>query len=259
MISKTQKAKVFCFSNHKGGVGKTCSACNIGAGLARKGKKVLLIDLDPQANLSTSLGVKGTDKNVYQVFTNQIKLNQAIYSITENLDLVPGSLDLAGVEVELISEPGRELVLKNSVALIQDQYDYILIDCPPSLGILTSNALTVSDRVIIPLEAHYLAVQGVEKLKNIIEKVKCRLNSDLDIGGVLITKYDSRTTLNRDIAEQIEIYFPSKVFKTKIRTNIVIAEAPSFGKDVFRYSPKSNGAEDYSSICDEILEQYSFN
>ncbi|NGX51412.1 MAG: Sporulation initiation inhibitor protein Soj [Chlamydiae bacterium] len=251
--SNHKKAKVLCLSNHKGGVGKTCSTCNIGAGLAKRGKKVLLIDLDPQANLSLSLGLTEVEKNVYFVLLNQCPIEEAIYNITENLDIVPSNLDLAGAEIELSSEAGREMILKECLNQISNQYDYILIDCAPSLGLLTINALTASNEVYIPLQAQYLSLQGISKLTTIIEKIQRRLNENLKIGGIFITQYDARKVLNRDIAESIEKYFSKDVLKTKIRDNITLAEAPGHGKDIFRYSPKSYGAEDYASLCDEIL------
>lgn len=249
----TRKPKVFCISNHKGGVGKTCSACNIGAGLSRKGKKILLIDLDPQANLSLSLGVKDADRNIYQVLHGNISLSEAIYHVSEKLDLVPATLDLAGAEIELSSEAGREVILRDAISEIETSYDFIIIDCAPSLGLLTTNALTAATDVFIPLQAQYLSLQGISKLTGIIDKIKKRLNKGLEIGGVFITQFDSRKVLNRDIADAIESYFAKNVFKTKIRDNVSLAEAPGQGKDIFRYSPKSNGASDYEALCNEIL------
>lgn len=248
-------AKVICISNHKGGVGKTCSTCNIGAGLSRKGKKILLIDLDPQANLSQSLGVKDADRNIYRVLHGGITIPQAIYSISQNLDLVPSTLDLAGAEIELSSEAGREVILRDALSEVLDSYDYIIIDCAPSLGLLTTNALTAASEVYIPLQAQYLSLQGVSKLTGIIEKIKKRLNKTLKIGGVFITQFDSRKVLNRDIADAIEKYFENEVMKTKIRDNVSLAEAPGHGKDIFRYNSKCNGALDYNLLCDEILKR----
>jgi len=248
-------ATVLCLSNHKGGVGKTCSTCNIGAGLARKGKKVLLIDLDPQANLSLSFGLKDVEKTIYLTLSGQCQIDEAIYTITENLDLVPSTLDLAGAEIELSSEPGRELILKERINQICGQYDYVIIDCAPSLGLLTTNALTASHEVYIPLQAQYLSLQGVSKLTAIIEKIQKRLNENLKVGGIFITQYDSRKVLNRDIAEHIGKYFKNQVLKTRIRDNITLAEAPSKGKDIFRYNPKCHGAEDYESLCNEIISK----
>jgi chromosome partitioning protein len=256
MINDNKRAKVICFSNHKGGVGKSCSACNIGAGLARKGKKVLLVDIDPQANLSLSLGVKDANQNIYQILIGNYTIKESILNITVNLDLIAGSLDLAGAEIELSSEPGREMILKQALEEVMVDYDYVLIDCPPSLGLLTTNALTASDEVFIPLQAQYLAVQGIDKLGEVINKIKDRLNRGLIIGGVLITQYDSRKILNRDIADKIEEYFKKEIFKTKIRDNVALAEAPVSGKDIFRYNMKCNGSEDYEAVCEEVLDRH---
>lgn len=249
------KAKILCLSNHKGGVGKTCSTCNIGAGLARKGSKVLLIDLDPQANLSLSFGIKDVERSIYPVLLGNCQVDEAIYNVTENLDIIPSNLDLAGAEIELSSEAGREVILKECISKVRNDYDYIIIDCAPSLGLLTTNALTASNEVYIPLQAQYLSLQGVSKLTSIIEKIQRRLNDNLRIGGIFITQYDARKVLNRDIAENIEKYFSNKVLKTKIRDNITLAEAPSKGKDIFRYNPKCYGAEDYASLCQEITSK----
>lgn len=257
-MNKNEKtAKVLCFSNHKGGVGKSCSTCNIGAGLARKGKKVLLIDLDPQANLSLSFGLKDIEKNIYSVLLGSSSMKDTIYNIGENLDLIPSNLDLAGAEIELSSEAGREVILKECISELSSLYDYILIDCAPSLGLLTINAFTAATEIYIPLQAQYLSLQGVSKLTDVIEKVQKRLNKGLKIGGVFITQFDARKVLNRDIAQAIEKYFSHQVLKTKIRDNVALAEAPGHGQDIFRYSPKCNGAEDYESLCCEIIAKES--
>jgi chromosome partitioning protein len=250
------KTKILCFSNHKGGVGKTCSACNVGAGLSRKGKSVLLVDLDPQANLSLSLAVKDPERTIYQVLHGEKKIGECIYNITENLDIIPSTLDLAGAELELSSEAGREVILKEYLENVSEKYDYIIIDCAPSLGLLTTNALTAANEVLIPIQAHYLSLQGISKLTDVIEKIQKRLNKPLKVGGVFITQFDSRKVLNRDIADAIEKYFTQDVFKTKIRDNIALAEAPSHGQDIFRYNPKSYGALDYEALCDEILKRH---
>lgn len=256
MTDQSKQAKIICISNHKGGVGKTCSACNIGAGLSRKGKKILLIDLDPQANLSLSLGVKDADRNMYKVLHGGITITKAIYNITENLDLIPSTLDLAGAEIELSSETGREVILKEALCDVVGLYDYIIIDCAPSLGLLTTNALTAASEVFIPLQAHYLSLQGISKLTSVIDKIKKRLNKGLTIGGVFITQFDSRKVLNRDIADAIEKHFIKEVLHTKIRDNVALAEAPGHGKDIFRYNAKCNGASDYESLCEEIITRH---
>ncbi len=257
MATSENKAKVICFSNHKGGVGKTCSTCNVGAGLARKGKKILLVDLDPQANLSLSLGVKDVDRSIYQVLMNEEPVAKAIIGVGENLDLIPSSLDLAGAEIELAAEAGREMILREALEPLLDKYDYILVDCAPTLGLLTTNALTAASEVYIPLQAQYLSLQGITKLTGVVDKIKARLNKGLKLGGVFLTQYDGRKVLNRDIADAIQEHFKSLVFETKIRDNISLAEAPGHGQDIFRYSPKSNGAQDYEKLCSEIMVKES--
>ena len=216
-----------------------------------------MIDLDPQANLSLSYGIKDSTNSIYEALTGNAKAPDVIYTIMENLDIIPSSLDLAGAEIELSSEAGREVILKEVVDQVSDKYDYIFIDCSPSIGLLTTNALTASNEVMIPLQAQFLSLRGIEKLTDIIEKVKRRLNRELKIGGVFITQFDSRKVLNRDIANAIEEHFSDKIFKTRIRDNVSLAEAPGRGVDIFRYNSKSNGAEDYDQLCDEILARHN--
>ena len=244
--------KVISISNHKGGVGKTTSAINIGAGLTKLKKRVLLIDLDPQANLSQSLGVTDPERTIYGAIRGEYKLQPV--QIIKGLDIIPSTLDLSGAEVELSSEAGREYILKELVDPLRRSYDYILIDSPPSLGLLTINSFTASDEVLIPLQAQFLALQGMSKLIEVIEKIQKRLNKKLKIGGVFITQYDGRKVLNRDIAESIHKHFKNKIFLTVIRDNIALAEAPAQGLDIFRYDPKSNGAEDYLRLSKEIAK-----
>ena len=239
--------------NHKGGVGKTTSAINIGAGLVELGKKVLLIDLDPQANLTLSLGIPRQRVSIYEALRGESELEP--FTVKPGMDVVTSSLDLSGAEMELINEAGREYILRELFAPLQDQYDFILIDCPPSLLLLTLNALTCSKYVIIPLQTEFLALQGLAKIKQVIDKVQFRLNKNLEIGGVVATMYDSRRVLNRDVVETIHKYFEEKVFKTYIRDNVALAEAPAQRKDIFAYSPKSSGAEDYLNLCREILQR----
>jgi len=247
-------SNIISISNHKGGVGKTTSAVNIGAGLSILKKKVLLIDLDPQANLTQSLGVgEDEENNIYTAIRGEYKLEPI--EIMKNLHLVPSTLDLSGAEVELSTETGREYILKELIDPIKSNYDYIIIDSPPSLGLLTINAFTASDEILIPLQAQYLALQGLSKLVEIVEKIKKRLNKDLKIRGVFITQYDSRKVLNRNVVETIETHFKNRVFKTKIRDNVSLAEAPTQGLDIFRYNAKSNGAIDYLSLSKEILKK----
>jgi chromosome partitioning protein len=246
-------SKIITISNHKGGVGKTTTAINLGAGLNSLGKKILLIDLDPQANLSQSLGLINQDVNIYGALRGEYKLQPI--EVIKGLDVIPSTLDLSGAEVEMSGEAGREYILKELIQPLKKAYDYIIIDSPPSLGLLTINSLTASDEIIIPLQAQYLALQGLAKLMEVIDKIKKRLNKDLVLGGVVITQYDSRKVLNRDVVDTIEAHFKKDVFKTRIRENIALAEAPAQGLDIFRYQPKSYGAQDYLSLCKEVAKK----
>jgi chromosome partitioning protein len=237
--------------NHKGGVGKTTSAINIGAGLVELGKKILLIDLDPQANLTISLGIPRQKYTIYEALRGEGEL--VPYTHKPNLDIITSSLDLSGAEMELINEAGREYILRELIGQVEADYDYVIIDCPPSLGLLTLNALTSSRFVLIPLQTEFLAVQGLAKIKQVIDKVRMRLNKQVEMAGVIATMYDSRRVLNRDVVDIIHKYFGDKVFGTYIRDNIALAEAPAQRKDIFDYSPKSTGAQDYLDLCREFL------
>ncbi|MCO6491333.1 MAG: ParA family protein [Phaeodactylibacter sp.] len=243
--------KVISLLNHKGGVGKTTSVINIGAAMVELGKRSLLIDLDPQANLTLSLGAARPPQTIYEAMRGESELMPL--PVKENLDVIVSTLDLSGAEMELINEAGREFILRELLSPLREEYDFIIIDCPPSLGLLTLNALTSSDYVIIPLQTEFLALQGLAKIKQVIQKVKLRLNKGLEIGGVIATMYDSRKVLNRDVVETIKKYFGDLVFETMIRDNVALAEAPSQRKDIFDYSRSSAGAEDYLSLCKEIL------
>jgi chromosome partitioning protein len=243
--------------NHKGGVGKTTSAVNIGAAMVELGKRVLLIDLDPQANLSISLGVPRQKSTIYEALRGEGEL--VPYTHKPGLDVITSSLDLSGAEMELINEAGREYILRELLTQVSDDYDFVLIDCPPSLGLLTLNAMTSSRYVLIPLQTEFLAVQGLAKIKQVIDKVKMRLNTQLEMGGVIATMYDSRRVLNRDVVETIHKYFGEKVFNTYIRDNVALAEAPAQRKDIFDYSPKSPGAIDYIDLTKEILSRLGGN
>ena len=244
-------SKTITLSNHKGGVGKTTSAINIGAGLVGLGKKVLLIDLDPQANLSQSLGYPDQEQTIYGALKGEQEVKPI--EVLPGLDLIPSTLDLSGAEIELSSEAGREFILKELLEPLRASYDYIIIDSPPSLGLLTINAFTASNEVLIPLQSQYLALQGLTVLQGVIEKIQKRLNRGLKLGGVFITQYDSRKVLHREVAQSIEAHFTGQLYKTKIRDNIALAEAPAVGQDIFRYSSKSYGAEDYLALCKEVI------
>lgn len=245
--------KVISIINHKGGVGKTTTTANLGGALTQKGYRVLLVDLDGQANLTMSLGLSSDlDETIY----SSMKFGKSfpVYKNKEGLEIVPSCLDLSAIETELMNEPVRELLLKSLLENIRDRYDYILIDCPPSLSLLSLNALTASDGIIIPVQAQYLAMRGMDKLVNIINKVKSRINPSLSIYGILITMYDGRTNLNKSISEIVEETFHGKVFTTYIRNNISLAEAQANGKDIFHYDSKCNGAIDYMNLCNELTK-----
>ena len=247
--------KVITLSNHKGGVGKTTSTINIGAALHQQGKRVLLIDLDPQANLTQSLRLMVDDTNytIYGAIRGLAPLKPI--SVAKDFDVIPSTLDLSGAEIELSAETGREYILKELLDSIRSVYDFILIDSPPSLGLLTLNALTASDEVLIPLQAEYLATQGLSKLLEIVDKIQKRLNKSLIIGGVFITQYDGRKVLNRNVVDTVGTRFSQYMLQTKIRDNVALAESPAAGLDIFRYSPKSNGADDYTALASEILSR----
>ncbi|HEX3035815.1 MAG TPA: ParA family protein [Thermodesulfobacteriota bacterium] len=251
-------AKVIALINQKGGVGKTTSTLNIGAGLSRLGYKVLLIDLDPQAHLTYSLGIQAHElKNtVDNLLKQQAALEEVLIERPglPGLSLIPSTLDLAGADIELSGIPGREYLLKEALVRIRG-FDYVLIDCPPSLGLLTLNALVAAQEVYIPLQTEFLALRGLSKLLETVEVVKSRLNKDLEITGIIATRFDSRKILNRDIVDKIKEYFGDKLFNTLIRENISLAEAPSYGQTIFEYKPDSYGAEDYLSLCEEIIKR----
>jgi chromosome partitioning protein len=248
------KQQIFAISNHKGGVGKTTTTVNLAAGLARIGKRVLVVDVDAQANLSQCFGVRDCEPNIYNALKGQCSLPEL--KVSENIYLVPSHLNLSSAELEFSMEPGRENLLKGLLQGVKQNYDYVFIDCPPSLGLITINALNVADRVLIPLQAQFLASQGLAKLIEIITKVKQRLNPNLDIGGIILTMYKKNTVLSRDISEFANKQFSDTIFQSKIRDNISIAEAPAAGLDIFRYNASSLGALDYSNLSLEFLKRF---
>lgn len=239
--------------NHKGGVGKTTSTINIGAAMVELGKKVLLVDLDPQANLTLSLGIPRQRISIYEAMKGESEVEP--YTVKPGLDVIISTLDLSSAEMELINEAGREYILREIFDPLREDYDYIIIDCPPSLGLLTLNALTASDQVIIPMQTQFLALQGLAKIKQVIQKVKLRLNKKLEIAGVIATMYDKRKVLNRDVIETIKKYFGRLLFETYIRDNVALAEAPAQRKDIFAYNKRSPGAQDYLALAQEMIDR----
>lgn len=243
---------IISIANHKGGVGKTTTTVNLSAGLAQAGYKVMVIDLDPQANATFSLGFKKQDQTIYQVLAFQDDIRKAIKSL-DTMDLVPSSMHLAGFEKN--NEVGKEFILQESIATIRDLYDFIIIDCPPSLGALTISALTASDYALVPLQPEFLALQGMTEFIKILRTVKTRMNDHLELLGIVITQYDHRKVLHRDVLEYVENEYGEMIFKTYIRGNVSIAEAQSQGLHIFEYDSKCNGATDYAALTEEIIQR----
>jgi len=243
--------RIISVSNHKGGVGKTTSVVNIGAGLANNGRKVLLIDLDPQANMTISYGLAESDNHIYNAHSNGNGLKPI--TVRENIDIIPASTNLAEAEVELKVKDGAENPISELIAPIKDNYDYIIIDCPPSLGLLTLSAFAASTEVIIPIQPHFLAVKGLAKIIEVVNNIKANINRKVEISAVFVTMYDKRRILHKDVLDTIIMYFDDRVFNTKIRSNIALAEAPATGQDIFEYDKNSNGAFDYGKIVKEVI------
>jgi chromosome partitioning protein len=247
---------VISICNLKGGTGKTTTTLNLGAALARAGKRVLLIDFDPQGNLTECLGreAEAAERDVYHLLEGGKSFNPI--QISERLELLPTTLDLAAAEHALASEAGGSSILKEILSPHRDRYDYVLIDCSPSIGTIVINALTASDSIIVPIQAEYLALQGLKKLTDVIEKTQRRLNSALKVSGILITQYDSRTVLSRQIADAVQERFRAEIFETKIRQNVAIAESQANNLDIFSYAPQSAGAEDYAALSAEVIKRH---
>ncbi|EAC2631643.1 ParA family protein [Listeria monocytogenes] len=249
-------SKVIALANQKGGVGKTTSSVNLSSSLAFLGKKVLLVDIDPQGNASSGVGVnKGEIEHcIYDVLVDDVAIQDVLQKTDlDNLNVIPATIQLAGAEVELVPAISREIRLKKAIDSIRDDYDYVIIDCPPSLGLLTLNALTAADSVLIPVQCEYYALEGLSQLLNTIRIVQKHLNEDLQIEGVLLTMLDARTNLGIQVIEEVKKYFQNKVFNTIIPRNVRLSEAPSHGKPILLYDAKSKGAEVYLELAKEVI------
>lgn len=250
--------KVLAIINQKGGVGKSTTAVNLSAALGELGKQVLLVDLDPQGNATSGLGIdKGIiNRCIYDVLLNDLPIEEVIIpDVSEGLDLVPATINLAGAEVELVSEMARENRLRDTVGAMRGRYDYIFIDCPPSLGLLTVNALVSADKLFIPIQCEFYALEGVTKLLDSMKRVQSRLNPSLDIFGILLTMYDGRTTLSQQVAGEVRNYFGKKVFETVIPRTVKLSEAPSYGLPITQYDPNGKGASSYTALAKEVVKR----
>ncbi|WP_276356524.1 ParA family protein [Cohnella caldifontis] len=249
-------SKIIAIANQKGGVGKTTTAVNLGACLATLGRRVLIVDIDPQGNTTSGIGINKADVNycIYDVLINEVHPKQAIAETKiADLHIIPATIQLAGAEIELVPTMSREVRLKKALALVKNDYDYVLIDCPPSLGILTINSLTAANSVLIPIQCEYYALEGLSQLLNSIRLVQKHLNTSLQIEGVLLTMFDARTNLGIQVIEEVKKYFQQKVYQTIIPRNVRLSEAPSHGQSIVTYDPKSKGAEVYLELAKEVI------
>lgn len=250
-------AKIVAITNQKGGVGKSTTAVNLGAALSRLGRRVLVVDIDPQGNTTSGLGISKSTLShcIYDVLLDQCPARQAIQSLEDGPDVLPATLRLAGAEIEMVSVVAREHRLARALASVEQDYDTILLDCPPSLGILTMNALSAAQEVLVPIQCEFYALEGITQLMNVVELVRTHINPTLSIGGVLLTLHDGRLNLSEQVAEEVRKYFGERVFKTVIPRNVKLAEAPSFGKSVLDYDYSSRGAQAYLELAQEVLDR----
>ena len=249
--------RIIAVANQKGGVGKTTTAINLSSCLAAKGQKILAIDMDPQGNMTSGLSVEKDDVEytVYDLLIGEASIEQIICkNVFENLDVLPTNIDLSGAEIELLDVDNKQFILKEKVEKIRDNYDFIIIDCPPSLSMLTINAMTTADTVLVPIQCEYYALEGLSQLMNTIDLVKSRLNENLEMEGVVFTMYDARTNLSLQVVENVKSYLNQNIYKTIIPRNVRLAEAPSHGLPINLYDPRSSGAESYDLLAEEVIE-----
>lgn len=254
--------KIIAIANQKGGVGKTTTSINLSAALGVLEKKVLLIDADPQANATSGLGIdiESVERGTYEIIEHSTDAKDAIIKTTSpNLDIIPSHIDLVAIEIELVDKPQREYMLKQAIENIKNDYDFIIIDCAPSLGLITLNALTAADSVMIPIQCEYFALEGLGKLLNTIKSVQKSLNKELEIEGLVLTMYDSRLRLSLQVVDEVKTHFDDMVFQTVVQRNTKLGEAPSFGESIISYDVSSRGAKDYFSLANEVITKNSNN